>query len=430
MQKKSVKVLSFILSALMLISVIPVVASADTSGYYTYTVSNGKATITRASVEICGDVEIPETLGGYPVTSIGEYAFFKCEAITAVEIPDTVTSIGEKAFRECIFLTSVSLGEGLKSINDEAFAFSSLIEIYIPENVTFISDSAFFACMYLKKIDVDPENPNFSNDGAGVLFNKSKTRLKQFPAGSSFNYYEIPSSVKYIEGGAFAFSSLKEIVIPFGVRIIGSWSFFACSNLTSIEIPASVAEIKGYAFGMCNALTEITIPRSVEYIGAAALHSCSSLGRIIILNPECKLLNQGEILPPKVPLYGYVGSTTEQYAKANSTPFYEIHDSCLHAHVAYVTEPTCQKTGYTTYKCHCGDMYVSSYTEISDHRDADGSYSCDWCGKLMKTEDSNINNCSHICHQSGFMGFIWKVINFFSKLFNTNPICECGAAHY
>ncbi len=39
-------------------------------------------------------------------------------------------------------------------------------------------------------------------------------------------------------------------------------------------------------------------------------------------------------------------------------------------------------------------------------------------------------NCDHICHKSGFLGFIWKIIVFFSKLFKINPVCDCGTAHY
>ena len=38
--------------------------------------------------------------------------------------------------------------------------------------------------------------------------------------------------------------------------------------------------------------------------------------------------------------------------------------------------------------------------------------------------------CDHLCHKGGFMGFIWKIVKFFSKLFKINPVCDCGAAHY
>lgn len=40
------------------------------------------------------------------------------------------------------------------------------------------------------------------------------------------------------------------------------------------------------------------------------------------------------------------------------------------------------------------------------------------------------DECDHMCHKDGFLGFIWNIINFFSKLFGLNPVCECGAAHF
>ena len=42
--------------------------------------------------------------------------------------------------------------------------------------------------------------------------------------------------------------------------------------------------------------------------------------------------------------------------------------------------------------------------------------------KMNETED-----CDHLCHDDGIMGFIWKIINFFLK---RNPVCECGMTHY
>ena len=38
--------------------------------------------------------------------------------------------------------------------------------------------------------------------------------------------------------------------------------------------------------------------------------------------------------------------------------------------------------------------------------------------------------CTHMCHQGGFLGFFWNIINFFNKLFGLNPFCGCGVAHY
>ncbi len=45
-------------------------------------------------------------------------------------------------------------------------------------------------------------------------------------------------------------------------------------------------------------------------------------------------------------------------------------------------------------------------------------------------EDKGESDCDHMCHKTGFVGFIWKIVQFFWKLFRMNPVCECGVAHY
>ena len=77
------KTVSIILCLLMIVSVVPVIgltASAEKSGYYTYSVSNGEATITDCDTSISGNITIPSELGIYPVTSIGNYAFSGCSS--------------------------------------------------------------------------------------------------------------------------------------------------------------------------------------------------------------------------------------------------------------------------------------------------------------------------------------------------------------
>ncbi len=49
---------------------------------------------------------------------------------------------------------------------------------------------------------------------------------------------------------------------------------------------------------------------------------------------------------------------------------------------------------------------------------------------VTNAEDLAIGYCDHMCHQGGIMGFFWKIVLFFSKLFGSNPVCECGVAHY
>ncbi len=104
------KLLALILSLCLLCGVLPlgtISANALTSGKYTYTVENGEATITDVDTSISGNVTIPSTLGGYPVISIGDYAFYSCSYLTSITIPNSVTSIGAFAFSNCTRLTDV-----------------------------------------------------------------------------------------------------------------------------------------------------------------------------------------------------------------------------------------------------------------------------------------------------------------------------------
>lgn len=69
----------------------PQIAWAETDGDYTYTISSTGATITKYTGP-GGDITIPAKLGGTSVTNIGEYAFYNCNNLTSVGIPNSVTS--------------------------------------------------------------------------------------------------------------------------------------------------------------------------------------------------------------------------------------------------------------------------------------------------------------------------------------------------
>ncbi len=90
---------------------------------------------------------------------------------------------------------------------------------------------------------------------------------------------------------------------------------------------------------------------------------------------------------------------------------------------------TCTATGLTEgRKCSvCGAITLAQKTTTKlSHTDSDGDDKCDFCSVSTNPAD----NCSHMCHKSGFMGFIWSIVKVFSKLFKINPVCECGTAHY
>ena len=139
------------------------------------------------------------------VTRIGHHAFYNCNALTSIVIPDCITSIGDAAFYDC---------EGLTNI-------------VIPDSVTEIDMDAFGCC------------PNLIN----VI---------------------IPDSITKISSGTFSNSNLTSIVIPNSVTNIEEYAFSHSHNLTNIVIPDSVTNISDGILWYCSSLVNIDFKGTKE----------------------------------------------------------------------------------------------------------------------------------------------------------------------
>jgi hypothetical protein len=220
-------------------------------GDFTYESSGTAITITGYT-GAGGDVTIPETIEGLPVTSIGGAAFAGCTSLTSVTIPDSVTSIEGSwvtgydpagAFRDCTSLRSIEIPNSVTSIESrlgregQLFVLlgafrncTSLTSIKIPSSVTLIGSgggwftnwcAVFHGCSSLTAVEVDPLNPAYSSLD-GVLFDKSQTTLLQCPGGK-VGVYSIPDGVTSIGDEAFYYcTGLTSVVIDNGVSSIGN----------------------------------------------------------------------------------------------------------------------------------------------------------------------------------------------------------------
>ena len=302
---------------------------APISPHLKYEIKDGAVTITACDKKASGELTIPATIEGNPVTSIelgtfwkrssltsitipdgvtsiGDYAFRECTSLTSITIPDSVTSIGDSAFRGCKSLSSITIGNSVTSIGKytffaclslrsitipnsvtsiDSYAFedcTNLTSITIPDSVASIGDYAFRECTSLTTIEVGVGNVNYTVFN-GVLFNKQKTVLLTYPAGKIGGNYNIPDTVTSIGRRAFAFcSSLTSVIIPESVTSIGYSAFRGCKSLSSITIGNSVTSIEERAFWDCTSLTSITIPDSVTSIGPLSFRGCISLKGITI----------------------------------------------------------------------------------------------------------------------------------------------------
>ena len=89
---------------------------------------------------------LPDTLGGLPVTRIGEYAFLNQTGLKAVAIPEGVKSIGSYAFHSNSNLRVVTFPHSLLNIEICAFERSGLIKLILPDGIQTISGYAFYSC--------------------------------------------------------------------------------------------------------------------------------------------------------------------------------------------------------------------------------------------------------------------------------------------
>jgi len=208
----------------------------------------------------------PDTKG------IGGNAFMYCKGLTAVTIPDSVTSIGDSAFDNCTGLTSIIIPDNVIQIGIGVFLnCTGLSTVIIGRGLSSIGDFAFSA-VGLIQIIVDKDNESFTSLN-GVLFNKSKTLLIQYPQSKS-GAYDIPTGV--ISVGCWSFgncTALTSVTIPYSVTTIERYAFYYCESLTSIIIPNSVTTIEENAFECCYELTSIVIPDSVMSIGQDAFNN-------------------------------------------------------------------------------------------------------------------------------------------------------------
>ena len=346
------KVISLTLVLCMLLSFMPIIASAATSGTcgdnLTWTLDNGTLTISgtgemdnwddnsdvpwysnrkniknviiengvtsigRCAFEHCESlmsITIPDS-----VTIIGDFAFAWCGSLTSITIPNDITSIGNYTFYCCGSLTSITIPNSVMSIGDSAFSYcGSLTSITIPNSVVSIGDSAFYSCRSLENISVDKNNQCYSSEN-GILFNKDKSALIQYPIKKIDTQYTIPNSVTNIGKRAFwGCGNLINIIIPNSVTNIGKYAFSNCSSLKNIKVDVQnryyssidgilynydkteliqyaigknnktfdilngVINIDYGAFYSCSSLTSIAIPNSVTSIGECAFDYCSGL---------------------------------------------------------------------------------------------------------------------------------------------------------
>lgn len=246
-----------------------------------------------------GDIVIPATVEidgqTYNVTSIGDYAFFECNGIKSVTIPNSVTAIGDEAFYNCKGLSSIDIPNSVTSIGNYTFGLcSGFTSVNIPNSVTSMGSGVFYRCYDLTSVTIPESVTSISIGMFEYCYNLTSVNIPNsvstigdyaFYECHSLTSIEIPNSVTTIGENAFACCvGLTSVTIPNSVTSIAKGTFTYCWGLTSVSIPNSVTTIGGHAFIECYGLTSVNIPESVTSIGYGAFAFCYELASINIPN--------------------------------------------------------------------------------------------------------------------------------------------------
>ena len=205
------------------------------------------------------------------LTSIGDYAFSRCESLQAIEIPASLISIGSDAFSNCYKLNlTFEKSSQLTSIGSYAFYYcSSLTSIEIPDSVTSIGDGAFFNCNALTNIVI----PDSVTSVGNVVFFTDEIYEGESAITKQVNYLgTLDSWFENRLSNAFC-SKYSLIGAPYNLYINGQL-------LTEVKLTNE--NILNYTIANCASIKKIVLANDVINIGDCAFLNCHSLTNIVI----------------------------------------------------------------------------------------------------------------------------------------------------
>ncbi len=266
--KKAITILcSFFLAVTLLISNLPAVLASERDLTYEFHSNTESYTVSKCSKSAVGEIIIPSTYLGKPVTGIETFAVYECSQVTKVVIEQGITYISSYAFSEC----------------------GGLTEIVIPESVKAISEEAFAGCTQLSKVHISSIKGWMAIQFSGVNANPLCYANQLYLNGALVTRLEIPEDATAIGENAFcSYKNLREISFPNHEITIGMGAFDGCENIMKLTLNGNVT-VGNYAFRNCKALTTVSFGGEEVLLNGYAFDGCTALKTISIAQGSVKI---------------------------------------------------------------------------------------------------------------------------------------------
>ena len=210
--------------------------------------------------------------------AVADRAFYGVKSVEAIVLLG-VKSIGKFAFYECDQLCYVGLPETLESIGDYAFSIcQALVKIELPSSVKIVGLGAFYLCRSMCDMTLSVIGDGNKNTYIGYIFGAKTADWNEDFVPASLRKITLLDTCTRIENKAFAnCKSLVEINFSDKLEFIGIRSFVNCRSLAAIDCPASLKTISGDAFFGCDNMVSLKVTGGKTEIHSQAFFGCDSL---------------------------------------------------------------------------------------------------------------------------------------------------------
>ena len=291
-------------------------------------------------------IQFPDSL-----ETIEYIAFIGCKSLKSVELPKNLKTVGQSIMKDCTSLERIEIPGSLKVINECAFSgCTALKEVVILSGTQEITNLSFENCASLERIVIPPtvrriDTTAFEGCGDVTIYTTYGTYAQNYAANNEVSYvpeehvgdvYTAQEDWQYkiIEDGVelvYYAGTASQVSIPATldgkpVTSIGDIAFFPWDSgenttLKELIIPEGIKNIGESAFENCCGLEELILPFSLETIGDKAFYNCKNLESIAIQKNVTKIGKETFGNCEKLTIYGVDYTYPISYARKNNISY-------------------------------------------------------------------------------------------------------------